>query len=720
MQLVLGVAMADAVARLALVDASDPLSTVDRFEIRLDGGSTDHLVRTIVDTDTALNNDGHQLLGTSICGISESQTDRLRSALAGAGVGNVSVVSAADAATAFVRSSAGSAGEPTSALLLVDDATAALSVVGPDAATTCLVDAEAVPAVGTDAACTAMIERLREEPGGAQTLYVVGVNEDSATLTDRVRAEAPIPVHADTEPVYLLARGAAAASAATTVTTSQEFTAPSPVMGSHLAYSMTEDSGSIPFGVTEEYEYGSNPLQMPMAPLSGAPTGAHYADDPREADEPGGAARPRVLLLGSTIAAAVVVGFAVLAVGVAIGIKPSVSQQAVRDPEAVPGKYLPPMPGQGIEPVEDAAAYLPPVVPVSLTPPPSSVPTVYPGGGSTVSVGAATPNAGTVGAGAPASGGAAAPAPAPVVVGGGNPPYRFRLSDWLPAPPDNLTINFGLPTGNSFCTQGQDICFLRATGCYPNRPGTLTCLLEKQLVVKNEPETDPERPAICSIEPLHPSCVPQPLDLPAGSDNDSEVAPDPQNAGTDDRQLTVPDESRGSTAAATPATEPPTPSDTRKPADSPSNTPTTPATETSAPTTTNTQQLLAPDTTEPARTGVTTVTTQAPRPAPSSEPEPAPESPSVVEAPAPVVEAPAPVVEAPAPAPAPVVEAPAPAPVEVPAPPQAPAVTQAPAPPPVSSGSDAGSSQSSGESPSNDSGPSSSDSSPATTEVAVP
>ena len=51
-------------------------------------------------------------------------------------------------------------------------------------------------------------------------------------------------------------------------------------------------------------------------------------------------ARPRILLVGSTIAAIVVVGIAVLAVGVAIGIKPVVSQQAVRSDESVPGRGL--------------------------------------------------------------------------------------------------------------------------------------------------------------------------------------------------------------------------------------------------------------------------------------------------------------------------------------------------------------------------------------------
>lgn len=61
-------------------------------------------------------------------------------------------------------------------------------------------------------------------------------------------------------------------------------------------------------------------------------------------------ARPRALLVGSTFAAAVVVGFAALAVGVAVGVSPTAARQDVRaQAPSVPGNYFPNSPGQGVQ-----------------------------------------------------------------------------------------------------------------------------------------------------------------------------------------------------------------------------------------------------------------------------------------------------------------------------------------------------------------------------------
>ncbi|OBJ71449.1 hypothetical protein A5643_07815 [Mycobacterium sp. 1274756.6] len=86
-----------------------------------------------------------------------------------------------------------------------------------------------------------------------------------------------------------------------------------------------------------------------------APTQLDEADDEDWAateyvGPPQRRARPRALLVGSTFAAAVVVGFAALAVGVAVGVSPTASRQDVRAQEpAVPGNYFPNSPGQGVQ-----------------------------------------------------------------------------------------------------------------------------------------------------------------------------------------------------------------------------------------------------------------------------------------------------------------------------------------------------------------------------------
>lgn len=180
-----------------------------------------------------------------------------------------------------------------------------------------------------------------------------------------------------------------------------------------------------------------------------------------------------------------VVGFAALAVGVAINIKPVVSQQAVRDYEAVPGKYLPPMPGQGVEPVKDVAAYSVPVVPVSAAPTPET-PAVYTRGNRGGSGSYSTSAGRTGGAPAVVGGGAAPPAP-----GGPTPAGSaaggFRLSDFMPELPD-VVINF--PDGQG-CDLSSALCILKEFGCWVDRPGFNDCMT-KAITQRWPGETKPE------------------------------------------------------------------------------------------------------------------------------------------------------------------------------------------------------------------------------------
>lgn len=752
MQLVLGVAVADSTARLALIDMANPEAVLDQFDISVAGNCTDRLVRTIVDTAQSLNNDGHRLTATGICWADEASAGRVRNTLTAASVGNVTVVSGTDAATSFVRSAAAHAGEETAALLLVDDTTAALSVVGPDQAHTSLIDAEAISAAGPDSACTAMLERLREEPGGAQTLYVVSATGDAGALTERLRPDSPLPLHATAHPTHLLARGAAAAAADTSYTDTgaptaeaQYATAAGPVMGEHLAYSMTDDSGSIPFDVAGEYEDSGGALQQAMAPLSYSGAAAVHTDDPDELEEPIGTTRPRILLLGSTIAAIVVVGFAVLAVGVAIAIKPTASQQAVRDTEAVPGKYLPPMPGQGVEPVKDPTVYLPPVVPVSAIPPEATQRTAYSDRGTGGNSGGYTTSSGGAGGGAPVGAGG-------VPVGGGNPVSgdpaagnplgSFKLSDWLPDLPDNLVIDLGSRADRlGACGVEDRVCALEVLGgCFPGRPGFQACLEKNGLISKRQGVRHGQPEPDCSRLTAALSCAPpKPLDAPgvrgadesadesrSGSTDRSDQTDDRSDSGsTDDPESATPaDGSDVSTNDEPPESNTTSRPETTEPSGAPEVTSAAPKPESTGPTTTHTTKPSS--SAEPATTPPTS--TPSPRsstPAVAPNPEPkvtsaAPQPPSEPKAtsaapppppePEPAPPAPAPE-QAPLSPPEPIVEAPAPAPV----------VTSEPIGPPASSDdSGSGSSSSSSGSSSNGSDSGSSGSEPATTEPGAP
>ena len=318
---------------------------------------------------------------------------------------------------------------------------------------------------------------MRYEPGGAQNLYVLTSSGDATMLSQQLQATAPIPLQAAGNQAYLLAGGAAMHTAATAATTA---TVRGPVQGQHLAYSLT-NSSSTPNTGYSSYPSGYNSVPG-YTSASGYPSTSGYSSTapPPEADPVGypaasaGAptvARPRILLVGSTIAAIVVVGFAVLAVGVAIGIKPVVSQQAVRSDESVPGKYLPVLPGQGTAPVPDTNQYVPPVVPVPDEPPPPGGPSVFLASGpqqltssaghvaeapaAAPDLGAPVPDAGVPDAG-PVGPGLAMPQP-PALNG-------FRLGDWLPP---GLTLNLGQITSQTKgCHPGDAMCVRQATGCW--------------------------------------------------------------------------------------------------------------------------------------------------------------------------------------------------------------------------------------------------------------
>ena len=104
-------------------------------------------------------------------------------------------------------------------------------------------------------------------------------------------------------------------------------------MGPQLAYSMTDDEPL--------------PMEMPMAPL-----GELIPEQDEDATQYTAAvtpAPPRMLLMGSAVGF-LVISFATLAVAVAINVRPTAAVSDLPTPapqsDAVPGRYLPPVPHQ--------------------------------------------------------------------------------------------------------------------------------------------------------------------------------------------------------------------------------------------------------------------------------------------------------------------------------------------------------------------------------------
>lgn len=353
MDVTLGVAVQGERAVISLLDASAPHSVIDESAVEFTGDALEQLVSTLVSTDRHLVEAGHRLVGTSVYGADTEAVTDLHNALRDADLMNVSVVSQADAVTAATRSLTGG---QVAASLVSDGDTAALSIIDTAADATSLIAVEPVVNGDRTAAFRSLLERFSEEPGGAASVIILG-GALGAADTAVLSATSPVPLQIPDNPEFALARGVALAGRQQPMAADSGFQNSSytdsdlnfadtmmSAQEQQLAYSEVGGDG---FGVdTGSLSLSSAPVQTPMQPLS-AVDPDELAAVQADADQD----RPRVLLLGSAVAAVVVVGFAALAVSVAIGIRPTVSQQAVRlTDESVPGKYFPVAPGQGVTP----------------------------------------------------------------------------------------------------------------------------------------------------------------------------------------------------------------------------------------------------------------------------------------------------------------------------------------------------------------------------------
>ncbi len=310
------------------------------------------------------------------------QAETLRQTVLSAGVQNVEVVAEAEAAAALARSVGADA-----ALLLADDDTVSLTVVGEDEESTSVLASVPIGAAGAAVACAAVLQQV---PGPEVTrIMLVGQRLDLDSIAAELRSTAPVEVPPDAG--YAIARGAAQtvedsgfpAGAATQMAPAVDATQMAPAadatlmapaaadatqmapaaadatqmapasdpaaVGPQLAYSQEEEPGyyEMPADSLEEFV----PEQEDEAPYT-----AVIAPPP-----------PRTLLMGSALAF-VVISFATLAVTVAITIRPAADVEAQPVPaiqsDTVPGRYLPPVPHEP-DPV---------ALPIAVVSPPPAAP----------------------------------------------------------------------------------------------------------------------------------------------------------------------------------------------------------------------------------------------------------------------------------------------------------------------------------------------------------
>src|SRR3954452_24616186 len=296
----------------------------DQYALDLPDDAMTDLADTVVGTYRAVADSGNRVAATRLCLPDASAGETLRQTVLSAGVQNVEVVAEADAAAALARSVGADA-----ALLLADDDTVSLPVVGEDDESTSVLASLPIGAAGAAVACAAV---LQQAPGPDVTrIMLVGQRLDLDSVAAELHSTTPVEVPPDAG--FAIARGAAQtvedsgypagaatmmapaaaeatmmAPAAGEATQMAPSTAGDAVVGPQLAYSQEEPGEyELPFDSLEEFD--------PELEDEEAYT-AMIAPPPR-----------KTMLMGSALAF-VVVAFATLAVSVAVTIRPAADVSA--------------------------------------------------------------------------------------------------------------------------------------------------------------------------------------------------------------------------------------------------------------------------------------------------------------------------------------------------------------------------------------------------------
>jgi hypothetical protein len=365
MDVVLGVAVTGPVARLALVGpGARGADVIDQSVVDLADNPIERLTDTVVGTNRLLADQNHRLTATRLCWTDHPKVDRLRRALEDSGVMNVAVLSESQAVTALMRA----AGRPGAALV-VDDETATLSVPASTAG-----DADAPPtllarepiAAGSGDQATAtfdtLMARLGDQPNAPRDIYLVGASSDLSRVADHIRAASTMRVEIPDDPTFALARGAAMAAVPRAALSAGDATAMAPAVGlTGDATAMAPAAGltgdETAFAPAAEPAAEEQQLAYSMAdegePFGMDEFGDEYEDfDDAEAETGRLPLSRRSVLLGNAVIAFAVIGFASLAVAVAVAVRPTASQEpVVGHQNAAPGKFMPLLPTQQQAPV---------------------------------------------------------------------------------------------------------------------------------------------------------------------------------------------------------------------------------------------------------------------------------------------------------------------------------------------------------------------------------
>jgi hypothetical protein len=350
MDTVLGVSMAPTAVRMVLVEGQNGDGVTvdeDKFEVPADDDAAtvtaaDQVVSAILGTRQGAVEGGYQLASTGVTFTDPIEAAALRDALAARKVENVMLVSAFLAAAALAQTVGNQTNYARTALLYIEPDTATLAVV--DSADGSIIDVHRQPLTDDDETAvtqlTALVSGAEAMATHPDAVFVVGSGVDIPMIMSALGEATTLPLTAPEEPETALARGAALASANAPLFASTT---------TAMAYAQDPDTGFIePFAVAPGHvearaDSGADSLAYSAVPddFGDAYTGQHLA-----ASSPvvaGSREHKSFWLVGSVVAAILVVGMAALVVSLAIAIRPTAGERpAPQPPVAVPSQAAPP------------------------------------------------------------------------------------------------------------------------------------------------------------------------------------------------------------------------------------------------------------------------------------------------------------------------------------------------------------------------------------------
>jgi hypothetical protein len=296
--------------------------------------AADQTLAAILGTQQSAAKGGYRLASTGVTWVDPDEADALRDALAAHRVENIMLVSAFLAAAALAQAFGTTTGYTHTGLLFIEPDSATLAVV--DSADGSVTDMrraslpdDDVDAVAELTALAAGADELNPNPQG---LFVVGSDGvDVEMIKAELEAATPLIVSAPTEPGSALARGAALASAHAPL---------SDWSTSALAFAQDPGTGAADPVVAVDDARDSQRLAYSAEPEE-ANSYTALRDAEFLADETDPGRRPFLVALG--VLMVFVFGVAVLAMSLALGIRPTVSDRpSIGQRVVVPAKPAPP------------------------------------------------------------------------------------------------------------------------------------------------------------------------------------------------------------------------------------------------------------------------------------------------------------------------------------------------------------------------------------------